>query len=170
MTEKQNQRIWRELKRLAVKLAVFAGSVWAVFSFVLGGIRISENNMFPMVKAGDFCLYYRLGRIAVGDLVFYQAEDGRVHAGRVAAAGGQTVDFPEEGGYTVDGSVPYEYLPYETGRSEESSIRYPLTLQEKEYFILNDFRGDDSDSRKTGPVPSSRIKGKALFIFRRRSL
>ena len=153
-----------------MKLICFAAFLWAVFSFLLGAVRISENNMFPMVKSGDLCLYYRPGKVSTGDLVFYDDGDGRLRAGRIAAIEGQTIDFPEEGGYTVDGSAIYEYLPYDTYPAEESAVRYPLTLKEGEYFILNDYRKDDSDSRTAGPVASSGIRGRGLFIFRRRSL
>ena len=48
-------------------------------------------------------------------------------------------------------------------------ITYPLTLSGNEYFILNDFRQLTTDSREIGPIDRSRIKGKLIFVLRRRN-
>ena len=55
-------------------------------------------------------------------------------------------------------------------KSEKSGIRYPVLLAEDEYFIMNDFRSDTSDSRENGKVKREQIKGSLVFIFRRRGL
>jgi len=42
-------------------------------------------------------------------------------------------------------------------------------LKEDEYFILNDFRQITTDSRELGGIKKSQIKGKLLFLMRRRN-
>ena len=80
------------------------------------------------------------------------------------------MDFPEEGGYVVDGTTPGEYVTYETRKAENGDVEYPVVVGKDEYFILNDHREDLDDSRKFGSIPASRVKGRIIFILRRRSI
>ena len=73
-----------------------------------------------------------------------------------------------EGRDLVNGYQPAEEVLYETYRDNESGIKYPVTLAEDEYFILNDYRDDTADSRAYGPIKASAIKGKVIFLLRRR--
>ena len=45
---------------------------------------------------------------------------------------------------------------------------HAVPLEEDEYFILNDFRNDTADSREYGPVKKENVKGKLLYLLRRR--
>ena len=94
--------------------------------------------------------------------------DGKKKPGRVIAIAGQTVTFPEDGGYEVNGYQPAEEIPYETYQAENSPVNYPLTVPEGSFFILNDYRSDSSDSRQYGVVSETQIIGKLLFLLRRR--
>ena len=85
------------------------------------------------------------------------------------AIGGQEVDFPEEGGFLVNGYMPSEEIIYQTFKASESSINYPIYVDEGSYFVMNDFRSDTKDSRQFGLVKKEDIVGKMLFILRRRS-
>jgi len=44
------------------------------------------------------------------------------------------VDFPEEGGYTVDGYAPNEEITYETHPANNGPT-YPLAVPEEEYHV-----------------------------------
>lgn len=84
-------------------------------------------------------------------------------------SGGQTVSFADEGGYLIDDYQPIEENPYETYAAKKGTVKYPLQLKEDEYFILNDFRELTTDSREQGAIQKSQIKGKLLFLMRRRN-
>lgn len=154
------------LFKFLIKILVLFGLFWAVFIFVLQPYRMTGNNMFPAVRDGDLCIFYLLEDVYVDDVVLYEAE-GCLHVGRVAAYGTQTVDFPENGGYTVNGYVPFETVPYQTygGGLQE----YPLYVPEDYVFVLNDYRSDMTDSRTYGVIPKDAVRGKLLFLLRRRS-
>lgn len=132
---------------------------------------MSGNTMSPYVRDGDLTIYNRMDRenIYLNDVVLYEDADGKEHVGRVVAGNGQEVDFPEEGGYRINGYLTSEEILYETYAAENSEVSYPIELGEDEYFILNDFRSMTSDSREFGAVKRSQIKGKILCLFRWRN-
>lgn len=67
--------------------------------------------MSPFVRDGDLCVFYKLEKVYLNDVVLYQGENGKLRIGRIVATGGQSIDFQEEGGYTVDDYTPTEEVP-----------------------------------------------------------
>ena len=53
--------------------------------------------------------------------------------------------------------------------NKESNVKYPIKLKDGQYFILNDFRENKNDSRTFGVIEQEQVKGKLLFLLRRRS-
>lgn len=150
------------------KIAVITGVFAVVLTLVVNLHRMEGNRMFPSVRDGDLGIFYRLTDCYTNDVVLYTDETGQVTVGRIIAVGGQTVEFFKDGGYEVNGAATYDEVPYKTYMSEKHSISYPVTLEEDEYFILNDFRSDTADSREYGPVKKENVKGKLLYLLRRR--
>ena len=189
--EKVQKGKYAFLFRFLIKTAVFVLIVFLLLTFVFKIFRMSGNTMYPYIQDGDLCIFYRLDDLYLNDVVIYEDDDGNECVGRVRATGGQVISFNENGGYTVDGYQPIEENPYETyaaGISKDETsddtaseaataddadmtvgITYPLTLSGNEYFILNDFRQLTTDSREIGPIDRSRIKGKLIFVLRRRN-
>ena len=140
----------------------------AVFTFIFGLHRYSGEDMFPMIKDGDLCVFYRLEEPYLEDVILYK-ENGKYHLGRVIAMGGQEVNF-KNGILLVDGSIPNEYIEQETHIDETSTVKYPVILEKGEYFVLNDKRSNFEDSRKFGKIRKQDIEGKVKFIFRGRGV
>ena len=162
-------RKYRFLFRFIQKTIVLVLSLFVLLTFIFQIFRMTGNNMSPYVRDGDLCIFYRLDQIYLNDVVLYEDEDGKKRVGRIIASGGQVVEFAEEGGFKVDDYQPTEENPYKTYKAEKGNVKYPLQLKEDEYFILNDFRQITTDSRELGGIKKSRIKGKLLFLMRRRS-
>ena len=150
------------------KIAVIAGVFAVMLTLVVNLHRMEGNRMFPSVRDGDLGIFYRLTDCHTDDVVLYTDKTGQVTVGRIIAVGGQTVEFFKDGGYEVDGAATYDEIPYKTYMSKKHSISYPVTLKKDEYFILNDFRSDTTDSREYGPVKKKNVKGKLLYLLRRR--
>lgn len=161
----------RFLLQFFLRTVVLLGGSYLLFTCVLLVHRNTGNQMSPFIRDGDLCIFYRTEGIYLNEVVLYVGADGKNRLGRVVAVPGQEVNFPEEGGYTIDGYQPSEENPYETYQSAQEQIQYPIRLGEttNEYFIMNDFRSITSDSREYGPVSKDRIKGKLLFLLRRRN-
>ena len=149
------------------KIACTALLVWLLLTFVAGVFICHDNSSFPMIKDGDLCITYRLGELRNGDEVVYK-KDGKLHFGRIAALGGDKVDIVDER-VSVNGYCVYEDTCYPT-KSDGAKISFPYTTPENCAFVLNDFRTDINDSRSFGGVPLDDVKGKVVFVLRRRGI
>ena len=165
VTDKKKKKLG-PLAKLLFKIAVLTVIVIIVLTWILGLHRMTGNNMFPFVKDGDLCIAYKLDDYTTGDVVLYRNDEGKMKLGRIVAVGGQSVDFPKDGGYTVDGYQPSEEITYQTFGAD--GVKYPIDVDDDEAFIMNDFRSDTDDSRQFGGVKKSDIDGKLLFLIRRR--
>ena len=161
---KKNTKKFKFLSQFFVKTGILAGIVFVILSFVLCFYRMDGNNMFPFFQNGDLGIFYRLSSCFLNDVVLYEDSNGDLHVGRIVAVGGQTIEFYEGGGYSVNEYNSLERIPYDTCTDDLSM--YPLTLDSDEFFVLNDFRSDMNDSRHIGCIKKSDIKGKLIFLFR----
>ncbi len=152
-----------------LKTALLLVSIYLVSAYVLIPFRMSGNYMSPYFRDGDLGFFYRLKKPYLNEIVLYEDEKGQRRAGRIVAASGQTIEFSENGSFLVDGCQPAEEIPYQTFLPKDSQVTFPLTVGKDEYFLLNDFRGIDSDSRRWGCVKGEKILGKMLFLLRRRN-
>ena len=81
---------------------------------------------------------------------------------------GNVIDISEKGELLVNGAIASEDVYYPTYQAENSTVRYPYTVEEGKAFILNDYREDTDDSRAFGAVDMSDIEGPLIFSMRRR--
>lgn len=166
--EKKKKFKYKFLVNFILKILILCGIVYALLTWVITIHRLDGNYMFPSVRDGDLCIFYKLDDCHLDDIVIYKNEDGQKKVGRVLAVGGQEIDFPEEGGIAVNGYAPSETITYQTFKSENSIIKFPLKLNEDELFVMNDFRSDTSDSREIGAINKTQLQGKLIFVLRRR--
>ncbi|MDO4490901.1 MAG: signal peptidase I [Lachnospiraceae bacterium] len=156
------------VQRFLIQSGILVAALFLVFTFLISVNRAEGNTMSPFVRDGDLCIFLKTDQPSLGEVVLYRNEKGERRIGRIAATEGQAVDFPETGGYLVDGYLYPEENPYETRPAEESDVEYPFRLSSKEVFILNDFRSITEDSRSFGPVGNAAVEGTLFFLLRRR--
>lgn len=152
---------------LAVKLAVIFIVIWLVFSFVIAITINYGNNMHPAIRDGELVVSLRLQAPYLNSAILYE-HDGRTRTGRVVGLPGNTVEITANGELKVNGVVAAEDIYYPTFPSENSDIKYPLTVKDGQVFILNDYREDTNDSRTFGTIDINDTKGPIIFSFRRR--
>ena len=167
--EKENKKklnpTAKALLSLVIKLAVVTLIIWLALTFVFGAFRLAGNNMYPMLKDGDLCVTYRLEQYHSSDVVAYQINN-QIRFGRIVARAGDTIDGDEQG-LLINGSHPNEEVFYPTD-IKDTNLTLPYTLGDGEFVVLNDYRSDLSDSRTYGVIKKDALKGKVIFIFRRR--
>lgn len=158
----------RMLIKFLLKLSVIAALFAGCWMYLLRPVYSQGNRMYPAIRDGDMCAVYQQGDFPLGTPVAYVTPDGEERFGRICAVAGDTVDFLDDGGYTVNGGQPSEEVVYPTYLAQNSKIRFPLEVPKDSYFILNDFRSDTDDSRSFGCISKENVVGKVVFLFRRR--
>ncbi len=169
--KKKKKRKKKSAGRLAadffIKIGITALVLFILLRFILAIYVNHSHASYPMIKDGDFCLVYRLATLTEGDEVAYYA-DGEIKFGRIVAKGGDSVEIKGEvlmvNGYNITTDVVYPTT------TEGSTIEYPYKVPADSYFILNDFRAEVTDSRVLGAIPKKDVRGKVIFIMRRRGI
>ena len=165
MENKQNVNPQKNtIKRILLKACTFLIIISILLMFIFGIAIIKNDNMFPSIYKGDICVFTRVEPYSLEDVVIYK-QNNEIHIGRIMAINGQTVDFQNEF-MTIDNAIPLEQLPIKTFQAKNSSIQFPITLKQDEFFILNDNRENTEDSRQYGIINKKDIKGKVEYILR----
>lgn len=169
ITARKNRALDREgYIALILRILTIAFVLWVFLSYVFVITVASGNDMFPAVKDGDVLLGYRLqSDYAKSDVVIYVA-NGETKVGRIAALGGDAVDFGEDGQFFVNGTAQSGEILYSSYAKD--GIDYPYTVPDGSLFILGDYRTQATDSRDFGAVSLSEVKGKLITLLRRRGL
>ncbi len=151
----------------AIGLIIF---LVVLFGFIFGFGVVSNNDMAPKLSAGDIMFYYRLDKSPNSTDVILLKKDGETYLGRVIGKPGDTIEIKTDGGVVVNGGEYTEAEIYYETKPYDNDIEYPITLQEREYFVLCDHREQSKDSRFYGVVNQSEIKGRVLTVVRRSSI
>ena len=150
-----------------LKIGITALLITVLLVWVVGIYIVHTNSAYPMLKDGDLCVVFRLASLNSGDAVVYQ-QGSEVRFGRIVAIPGDTVDLSDDT-LTVNGYGVFEDAVYPT-TGEGAGITFPYTVPEGAYFILNDYRPDILDSRSFGAIQRDAVKGKIVFVMRRRGI
>jgi len=153
------------LRRLVTGLLLLLGVLLVARVFVAEPLKVTSDSMQPTLRSGDQVLVTKVGNRAHAphrtDIVaLVSPADGRLLVKRVAAVGGDTVGL-EDGVLVVNGRPVHEgYVDL----SLMDGVYYgPIQVPRGMVFVLGDNRSNSIDSRKFGPVPESRIKGRVLL-------
>lgn len=143
-----------------------------LFTFVVRMMGVQGGSMLQTLQDGDRLLVlnsplvsgYEYGDIVIARKLSF-SEDPIVK--RVIAVGGQTVDIDfSQGVVYVDGVALKEDYVNDLTYTDEG-LRFPVTLEEDQVFLMGDNRNRSSDSRtpSIGPVDTRYLIGKAVFLL-----
>ncbi len=170
---------------IAVVLALF------VRTWVFQAFKIPSGSMEPNLLIGDHLIVNKMEFapatsaierailphrvIRRGDVIVfkYPEEPERDFIKRVIGLPGDRVELREKRVY-INGQ-PIEdphafYLdpPSAGGAARANDVREtygPVTVPDRQYFVMGDNRDNSQDSRYWGFLPASYVKGRALFIY-----
>ena len=146
-----------------IKLSIIITAIWIVMTFIFGVFRLEGNNMYPALKDGDLCITYKLDNYDKNDIVVYKVGDDLL-LGRIIGIEGDIIDGNSEG-LLINGSQISEEIFYTTNMID-SNLELPITLNENEFFILNDYRENMNDSRYHGIITKKDLNGKVICFLR----
>lgn len=145
------------------KFIVLLLIVFLVFRFVIGFSMVKGDSMEPTLVHGELVLYGRFYQnYDTGDVVSVRIPSGEYYVKRVIATEGDTIDI-KDGQVWLNGKLFEE--PYIEGETlpKEGAVRYPLTLEKGQVFVMGDHRDVSMDSRSFGVIGERQIKGKLLL-------
>jgi signal peptidase I len=182
---KSTAREYFESICVAVILALF------VRTFIVQAFKIPTGSMENNLLIGDHLLVNKfvfapsatrledavlpIDPIARGDIIVfkYPEDPERDFIKRVIGLPGETIELRNKKVY-VDGRpldepyVQYLFVPSEEEGAFDFDVRVqygPVTVPERQYFMMGDNRDNSQDSRYWGFLPREYIKGKALFVY-----
>ena len=168
-TSKKPNKLLLEILYLVIKIAVVVLLFALAFTFAFGIEKVEDNSMAPSFKGGDLALFSRFDDSFVSSDVVVIDYEGDAQLRRVVAVAGDTVEITSDG-LVVNGALLQEQNVHTDTLLYEGGVTLPLTLKENEVFVLGDNRLESLDSRKYGPVDTSIIAGKAIFVGRTKNL
>jgi signal peptidase I len=185
--KKSQAREYFESICVAVILALFART------FIVQAFKIPTGSMENNLLVGDHLLVNKFAvgptlkafegvllptaAIERGDiLVFkYPVEPERDFIKRVIGLPGETLELRNKTVYIDGVSLDEPYVRFLVPPREEPDLETdtfdlrfnfgPVTVPEREYFMMGDNRDNSEDSRYWGFMPREYVKGKALFIY-----
>lgn len=165
MTSKESIR--KELKFLFGRILIFLFILWLMFFQIFGIMRCEDSMMEPAFHNGDLVIYDRIQKdYDIEDTIVIK-KDGKLQVMRIIAAQGDKVNMIKEGikinGYLQrQNEMDTKTFPYKEG------IKFPITVQKNDFFVLGDNREHSTDSRIYGTVKKAEIKGRVITLIRRR--
>lgn len=170
LTRRRSLANQEEVISFFTRLAFLAVLLCILFGMVFGLAVMRDDDMSPLISAGDLMLFYRLeDTLRAEDVIIFEKE-GRQYTGRIVAVGGDTVEVTEDARLMINGSYVAESNIYYSTPRYESEVAYPVTLGEGQVFVLCDYREGAKDSRYFGPVEKTEIRGKVITVIRRSEL
>jgi signal peptidase I len=145
---------------LAVLLFVIVMVLYVLFDVTI----VSGPSMLPTLKDAEYTLNTKTYNVPVrGDIVvFHEPGPGGAQIDiikRVVGVAGDTVSV-ENDVATVNGGPERAH----SGVYGSSGSLGPITVPPGTIFVLGDNRPDSLDSRERGPIPLSRVSGRAIAV------
>ena len=167
--KKKRKKLFGEIR--ATLLVVFAAAVlgYALITFGFQTMRVQGSSMEPALSAGDTVLVsklsYLFGSVKRGDIVAIRAmgSDSYFDIKRVIGIPGDKISIM--GGRILVNEEPLDPA-YDPGTVQSPGrLSTPVTLGEKEYFVIGDNISSSEDSRFStyGNVQQSEIRGKVFY-------
>jgi len=167
--------VFREVVSILVTATVAVFLMTALRVYIIDYYAVPSGSMTPTIAINDRILTEKVtlhfSPIKQLDIVTFTdpLDSTRTLVKRVIALEGQTVDL-REGFVYVDGvklDEPYTLgrpsLPLSTAGGVE--IAYPYEIPKGCVWVMGDNRTDSADSRYFGPIDSSSVTGRGIFVI-----
>ena len=158
----------KDTKRHLLEWAIYLVAV-VTFSilfvtFVAQRTRVNGHSMEPTYQEGDQLIVNKIScRFSSPDrndvIVFDKPDENRKLIKRVVAIPGDSVQIVDGALYVNNKRVNDPF----SGMQKAGCAASEIMLDQDEYFVLGDNRGDSHDSRDFGPIKKRQIIGKAQF-------
>ena len=170
--EQENQSffsLFAGFLKTILQIAILPALVYLVFAFFLGIAQISQDSMLPNFAEGDFVIFNRIEEnYSFGDVIVVQSVNEQNNVvKRIIAVPGDTIEITSDLRIIVNGNEIRETWQ-STGTLSQGTASLSFKLDEGEYFVLNDNRDVNNDSRnkKYGNIEQENILGIVVYRFK----
>jgi signal peptidase I len=168
-------------KRGAIEwLLVLLGAVGVALLIITTSIQaffIPSGSMKNTLGIGDRVLVnkwsYRLHPIHRGDIVVFSRPDGETATNvndlikRVIGLPGESITIHDNHVFIDGRQLDEPYLPpgvtTQNAGTHQCPVTKPCVVPAKQIWVMGDNRNDSADSRFFGPIPESKVVGRAFF-------
>ncbi len=139
--------------------------LFLIINAVSARIRIESVSMLDTLNPGDFVfvnkIAYKINDPDLGDVVVFEPpfDSAEPYIKRVIGRPGDEVRIENGRVYINDQLIIESYI------RENTSSGGTWEVPEDSLFVMGDNRGNSSDSRSWGMVPSENVIGEALFVY-----
>lgn len=141
-----------------------------ITSFVFVSVMVDGSSMNSTLKHGDKGItdgiFYKMFGIDRFDIVILEEDkfDDKL-VKRVIGLPGETIEYVDSILYVNGDKVEETFLDNGTKTELTYNRDFKVTLNDDEYFVLGDNRGNSTDSRYFGPIKKNQIKGVGMMLF-----
>lgn len=147
---------------LIIRLVIIIVFLYVLLFHVIGVYINDSTNMNPSVKPGDLVITYRLNKqYEKGDIILINNSFVRI-----VGSCKDEITINENNQLLINGQMIEEEIYFDTFIDSESNIKYPYIVEKGEYFVLNDYRLDNNDSRSFGSINTKDVKGLVIASIR----
>ena len=147
----------KEILISIIKIISIVIIIFLLVFYIFGFYIVKSNNMNPSIKSGTLLIYYRLNKN-------YDRLDVIIAKDNIYRIIGKYKDKVEiqNNIVLINGIKEEGNVFFSTYKNDTSKIKYPYNIRKNEYFVLNDYRVDNNDSRSFGSIKEKNIKGKVI--------
>jgi signal peptidase I len=166
--DEQGEQRGARLLREVLEVGVMTLLLFIFVHLVVQNYYVTGPSMRPTLHTSEYILVdkaqYLLGKPERGDVIVfeYPLDTSVDYVKRVIGIPGDRVTVEADGHVLVDGVAIKEPYVNDLDNPYEPST---WILKSNQYFVLGDNRGDSSDSRDWGLLPSQDIIGKAVLVY-----
>jgi len=150
---------------------LLAGALFLAVNVLSARIRVEGPSMENSLVDGEVVivnrLAYRWNEPQRGDIIVfrYPLDPDRRLIKRIIGVPGDEIHIAGTQVYINGSLVEEPYLSPGPERNADPASAVTWTLEEDQVFVMGDNREHSSDSRHWGPLTTSAIIGKAVFIY-----
>ncbi len=158
------------LMRELVEVVLFVGLVFLIVQFAIKPYRVTGTNMYPQLQPEQIIVVNRVSYVfsgpGRGDVVVYAnpSDTSKQAIGRVIAVPGDTIAINATQ-VLVNGTALNESYVNEVAGVGNPVVVPKTKLASGMYWIMNDSRLAQDDSRTFGPIAKANIVGRAVVVF-----
>ena len=167
-TEGTGKRIGKEILSFVLYFVIVIAAMLLIIHYVGQRTEVSGSSMENTLSDGDNLIVdkisYRFHDPERYDIIIfpYKYEEDTYYIKRIIGLPGEHVRIDDSGNIYINEKVLKESYGREVIQDPGLAAQ-EITLGEDEYWCMGDNRNHSSDSRVIGPVPKSRILGKAFI-------